>query len=128
MSEPIKTKYPSNVDIRPEVQRILNFNKVILLKTYRSILNLNVICNLIYHTYKLQVEFIDGSCCRYDVILFCTGYRYSFPFLDESCKITIDDNHIQPLYKHMIHIDIPSMCFIGIPFNVCTFQMFDLQV
>lgn len=100
VSEPIKTKYPSNVDIRPEVQRILNFNKV---------------------------EFIDGSCCRYDVILFCTGYRYSFPFLDESCNITIDDNHIQPLYKHMIHIDRPSMCFIGIPFNVCTFQMFDLQ-
>ncbi|XP_066152346.1 senecionine N-oxygenase-like isoform X2 [Euwallacea fornicatus] len=99
MSE-LKTQYPANVEIRPDVQRILNFNKV---------------------------EFVDGSCCCFDAILFCTGYRYSFPFLHESCEITIDDNHIQPLYKHMIHIERPTMCFVGIPFNVCTFQMFDLQ-
>ncbi|CAG9766253.1 unnamed protein product [Ceutorhynchus assimilis] len=98
--EPIKTQYPPNVDMKPDVQRILEFDKV---------------------------EFVDGSCCRYDAILFCTGYRYSFPFLNDSCEITIDDNHIQPLYKHMIHIDRPTMCFIGVPFNVCTFQMFDLQ-
>lgn len=56
------------------------------------------------------------------------GYRYSFPFLHESCGVTVDDNFIQPLYKHMIHIEKPTMCFIGIPFNVCAFQMFDLQV
>ncbi|XP_050294534.1 senecionine N-oxygenase [Anthonomus grandis grandis] len=100
VAEPIKTQYPSNVELRPDVKRILDFKKV---------------------------EFTDGSCCCFDSILFCTGYRYSFPFLDKSCGITMDDNHIQPLYKHMIHIDKPSMCFIGIPFNVCTFQMFDLQ-
>ncbi|KAL1513029.1 hypothetical protein ABEB36_002513 [Hypothenemus hampei] len=100
VSEPIKTQYPENVEIKPDVKRILDFNKV---------------------------EFIDGTCCCFDTILFCTGYRYSFPFLHESCDIRIDDNHIQPLYKHMIHIDRPSMCFIGIPFNVCAFQMFDLQ-
>ncbi|XP_025836609.1 flavin-containing monooxygenase FMO GS-OX-like 2 [Agrilus planipennis] len=27
----------------------------------------------------------------------------------------------------MIHMMKPTMCFIGIPFNVCAFQMFDLQ-
>lgn len=99
--EPIKTQYPNNVEIMSEVKRILDFDKV---------------------------EFVDGSCRCFDAILFCTGYSYSFPFLHESCGITVDDNHIQPLYKHMIHIERPSMCFIGIPFNVCTFQMFDLQV
>ncbi|XP_030764741.1 senecionine N-oxygenase-like [Sitophilus oryzae] len=98
--DPIKTQYPENVQLKPDVQRILNFNKV---------------------------EFIDGSCCCFDEILFCTGYKYSFPFLHDSCGITVDDNHIQPLYKHMIHIQRPTMCFIGIPFNVCAFQMFDLQ-
>lgn len=55
------------------------------------------------------------------------GYRYSFPFLHPSCGVTVDDNHIQPLYKHMIHIERPTMCFVGVPFNVCAFQMFDLQ-
>ncbi|KAH1015166.1 hypothetical protein HUJ05_012935 [Dendroctonus ponderosae] len=100
VAEPIKTQYPANVEIRPDIKRILDFDKV---------------------------EFIDGTCCGFNAILFCTGYRYSFPFLHDSCEISIDDNHIQPLYKHMIHIDKPTMCFIGIPFNVCTFQMFDLQ-
>ena len=52
---------------------------------------------------------------------------YHFPFLHESCGITVDDNHIQPLYKHIINIENPTMALIGIPFNVCAFQMFDLQ-
>ncbi|XP_060532608.1 senecionine N-oxygenase-like [Cylas formicarius] len=99
-SEPINTQYPPNVELRPDVKRVIEFNKV---------------------------EFVDGTCCCFDEILHCTGYRYSFPFLHESCGISVDENHIEPLYKHMIHIDRPNMCFIGIPFNVCAFQMFDLQ-
>lgn len=100
MKEPISTKYPSNVSMKPDVRTIKNFE---------------------------EVEFVDGSCCCFDTILLCTGYKYNFPFLDESCGVTVDDNHIQPLYKHMIHIEKPTMCFIGIPFQVCTFHMFDLQ-
>lgn len=73
-------------------------------------------------------EFIDGSYEDIDIICYCTGYKYSFPFLTDECKITVDDNHIEPLYKHMINIEHPTMCLIGIPFNVCAFQMFDLQV
>ncbi|XP_044744633.1 senecionine N-oxygenase [Coccinella septempunctata] len=76
---------------------------------------------------ETMVEFVDGTSCCFDCILLCTGFKYSFPFLHETCGITITDNHIQPLYKHMIHIEKPTMCFIGIPFNVCAFQMFDLQ-
>ncbi|CAH0550216.1 unnamed protein product [Brassicogethes aeneus] len=98
--DPINATYPSNVQLKPDVAFIKNHE---------------------------EVEFVDGCCCAFDEILFCTGYRYSFPFLDESCGITVDDNHIQPLYKHMIHIERPTMSFIGIPFNVCAFQMFDLQ-
>lgn len=100
LKEPITTEYPSNVMQKPDVRCIRGDEKV---------------------------EFVDGSCCRFDAILCCTGYKYSFPFLHESCGVVIDENHIQPLYKHMIHADRPTMCFIGIPFNVCAFQMFDLQ-
>lgn len=99
--EAVNTQYPKNVIKKPDVIRVRDAE---------------------------GVEFVDGSCMHFDAILFCTGYRYSFPFLHRSCGVTVDENHIQPLYKHMIHIEKPSMCFIGIPFNVCAFQMFDLQV
>jgi len=100
IKEADNTEYPSNVLKKPDVRKINN---------------------------NEDVEFVDGSCCGFDAIFYCTGYRYSFPFLHESCGVTVDDNHIQPLYKHMIHIERPTMSFIGIPFNVCAFQMFDLQ-
>ena len=35
---------------------------------------------------------------------------------------------VWPLYKHMIHIDYPQLCFIGIPIQICPFPQFDLQV
>ncbi|XP_066152347.1 senecionine N-oxygenase-like [Euwallacea fornicatus] len=96
----LNIKFPPNVELRPNVQRIVNFN---------------------------TVEFVDGSCSCFDAIIFCTGYKYSFPFLHESCGITIDDNLVQPLYKHMIHIERPTMCILGIPYDVCRFQLYDLQ-
>ena len=68
--------------------------------------------------------FIDNV----DVILFCTGYNYSFPFLDKSCQPKVENRIVWPLYKHFIHIDHPSMCFIGIPIQICPFPQFDLQV
>lgn len=46
------------------------------------------------------------------------GYLYSFPFLSMDCGITIDDNFIQPLFKHCINIKYPTMCFIGMPYLV----------
>lgn len=97
----IKGEYPSNVTKKPEISCIKN---------------------------EEIVEFVDGSCIGFDVILYCTGYKYNFPFLHPNCGIIIKDNHVQPLYKHMIHIENPTMCFIGIPYYVCAFQMFDLQV
>nr|CAD7587283.1 unnamed protein product [Timema genevievae] len=56
------------------------------------------------------------------------GYEYSFPFLEDSCNLTIQDKRVSPLYKHMIHTEFPSLILIGIPFVVVPFPMFDLQV
>ncbi|XP_058833425.1 senecionine N-oxygenase-like [Topomyia yanbarensis] len=77
--------------------------------------------------HQTQVEFVDGSFQSVDLIVYCTGYRYSFPFLHESCKIEIDNNWVKPLYKHILNINHPTMAFIGIPYYVCTTLMFDLQ-
>lgn len=98
------------------------------------------------------VEFIDGTKETFSVIFYCTGkkptkyfkiqlilkqkknnlillgYRYTFPFLSADCGISVDENYVQPLYKHCMNINNPTMAFIGLPFYVCASQMFDLQV
>ncbi|CAL1685616.1 unnamed protein product [Lasius platythorax] len=63
-----------------------------------------------------------------NVLIFCTGYKYSFPFLNENCGIRIDNNYVTPLYKHLINIEHPSMCIVGIPTVVVPFPMFHMQV
>ncbi|XP_055531322.1 senecionine N-oxygenase-like [Wyeomyia smithii] len=74
-----------------------------------------------------SVIFEDGSESKFSVIIYCTGYKYSFPFLSVDCGITVEENHVQPLYKHLINIKYPSMALVGIPFYVCPTQMMDLQ-
>lgn len=56
------------------------------------------------------------------------GYKYTFPFMSIDCGLTVDDNYVQPLYKHCININRPTMALIGLPYYVCASQMFDLQV
>lgn len=56
------------------------------------------------------------------------GYKYSFPFLSEKCGVRVDSNMVTPLWKHMISIENPTLALIGLPFYVCAFSMFDLQV
>jgi dimethylaniline monooxygenase (N-oxide forming) len=75
-----------------------------------------------------SVVFSDGSEEKFDTILYCTGYKYSFPFLSQAAEVYVDDNCVTPLYKHVINIFHPTMAFIGLPFYVCAMQMFDLQV
>ncbi|NP_001171913.1 flavin-dependent monooxygenase FMO3 precursor [Bombyx mori] len=75
-----------------------------------------------------KVHFADESEDEVDVVFLCTGYLYNFPFLHESCNISVEDNCVEPLYKHLVNIHHPTMCFIGVPYYVCAFSMFDLQV
>ncbi|KXJ76797.1 hypothetical protein RP20_CCG008903 [Aedes albopictus] len=77
--------------------------------------------------HESDVEFVDGSSHSIDLILYCTGYHFSFPFLHKDCDIELDDDWVKPLYKHILNINHPTMAFIGIPFLVCTTLMFDLQ-
>ncbi|XP_066360521.1 flavin-containing monooxygenase FMO GS-OX-like 4 [Miscanthus floridulus] len=87
------------------------------------------------------VVFRDGSSVRANVVMHCTGYKYSFPFLltttagvDEgedtpgSTVVSVDDNRIHPLYKHVFVPQLaPHLAFIGLPFKVTPFPMFQLQ-
>uniref|UniRef100_A0A182W8C4 Flavin-containing monooxygenase n=1 Tax=Anopheles minimus TaxID=112268 RepID=A0A182W8C4_9DIPT len=73
-------------------------------------------------------KFTNGKEESFNVILYCTGFRYSFPFLGDDCGVRVQHNHVQPLYKHCININHPTMAFIGLPYYVCAAQMMDLQV
>ncbi|XP_052871989.1 senecionine N-oxygenase-like [Anopheles cruzii] len=71
--------------------------------------------------------FVDGEEEDFDVIIYCTGYRYSVPFLSADCGVSVQNNCISPLYYHCININQPTMAFIGLPFNACLMLMMDLQ-
>ncbi|XP_035895834.1 senecionine N-oxygenase-like [Anopheles stephensi] len=73
-------------------------------------------------------KFTNGAEESFDVVLYCTGFRYNFPFLGADCGIQVQENYVQPLYKHCLNINHPTMAFIGLPFYVCAAQMMDLQV
>jgi cation diffusion facilitator CzcD-associated flavoprotein CzcO len=58
------------------------------------------------------VEFADGSRERVDVVVCCTGYRITFPFLDQSV-VSSRDNRVA-LYRHVVPPDRPGLFFIGL--------------
>lgn len=89
LKSPPKTVFPENVTLKPDVTCL----------TERG------------------ANFADGSFESFSVILYCTGYEYTFPFLSVDCGIAVDDNYVTPLYKHCINISYPTMAFIGIDSN-----------
>jgi cation diffusion facilitator CzcD-associated flavoprotein CzcO len=59
-----------------------------------------------------KVEFVDGSVERVDSIVYCTGYRISFPFLDPSV-MAADDNRVG-LFHRVVHPDHDGLYFLGL--------------
>jgi cation diffusion facilitator CzcD-associated flavoprotein CzcO len=59
-----------------------------------------------------RVRFTDGSVEPVDVIVWCTGYRVSFPFFDPSF-ISAPDNDL-PLYRRVFKPGIPNLAFIAL--------------
>lgn len=58
------------------------------------------------------VHFVDGSSARADLIVWATGYRVTFPFLDPALVDPRDNN--LPLWKRAVHPDLPGLYFIGL--------------
>ncbi|KAA8522258.1 hypothetical protein F0562_012931 [Nyssa sinensis] len=68
------------------------------------------------------VVFQDESRVFADIILHCTGYKYHFPFLDTGGNVTVDDNRVGPLYKHICPpVLAPGLSFVA-PFPLFEFQ------
>lgn len=87
------------------------------------------------------VELEDGTeITGLDYIIVCTGYVFSFHFLedlhsDEATGEHVDDQHVLVkdgtqvfnLHKDIFYIPNPTLSFVGIPFHIATFSLFEYQ-
>ena len=66
-----------------------------------------------------------------DTIIFCSGYDYSFPFINGESNLelmaTLGERRVRPLYEQLWHAHYPSLTFLGIPHSVVPFPLFELQ-
>lgn len=83
---------------------------------------------LVKHFRIKRLNFMFYLSFAHHKILFLSGYRYSYPFLNADSGIHIEDNFVQPLYKHIFNIEHPTMVFIGLTDQLGTFRVFDLEV
>ncbi|CAH2045541.1 unnamed protein product, partial [Iphiclides podalirius] len=73
------------------------------------------------------VFFVDGTYEEIDDVIYCTGFQYYYPFLDESSGLTLDTHSVIPLYKYMVNINQPSMVFMGLVIRACIVIAIDAQ-
>jgi thioredoxin reductase len=59
-----------------------------------------------------KVFFTDGTSGEYDVVVYCTGYKVSFPFLDDTV-VRAEDNHIG-LFHRVVDPDHAGLYFVGL--------------
>ncbi|HZK16039.1 MAG TPA: NAD(P)-binding protein, partial [Solirubrobacterales bacterium] len=57
------------------------------------------------------VRFADGSEEEVDLVIYCTGYEISFPFLDPDVFAARDNR--MPLYKRAVAVESPGLYFVG---------------
>ncbi|MEA2250368.1 MAG: hypothetical protein QOG70_610 [Solirubrobacteraceae bacterium] len=59
-----------------------------------------------------HVEFEDGTREHVDVVVYCTGYKISFPFFDDAF-VSAPDNHIE-LFRRVFHPDHDDLFFVAL--------------
>jgi hypothetical protein len=59
-----------------------------------------------------EVSFVDGTVVEADIVVYCTGYKITFPFFDEQF-LAAPENHIE-LFRRVFHPDVPNLSFIGL--------------
>ena len=63
-----------------------------------------------------------------DVIMFCTGFYLSYPFLSADCGLAVKSHiNVGPLYKDLICLNRPTLALVGVFNLVVNFTSFDCQ-
>lgn len=56
--------------------------------------------------------FVDGTADEVDVVIYCTGYKVTFPFFDDRV-VRAADNHVD-LYRRVVDPEHPGLYFLGL--------------
>jgi cation diffusion facilitator CzcD-associated flavoprotein CzcO len=57
------------------------------------------------------VRFVDGSEEEIDLVVYCTGYKITFPFFDP--KVFSAPENRMPLFRRVVSVERPGLYFIG---------------
>jgi dimethylaniline monooxygenase (N-oxide forming) len=67
--------------------------------------------NIDRYTGGRTVRFVDGSEEEIDLVVYCTGYRMTFPFFDPEV-LAAPENRL-PLFRRVVSVERPGLYFIG---------------
>ena len=59
-----------------------------------------------------SVRFVDGTVEKIDLVIYCTGYQITFPFLNQEV-MPVADNHVE-LYRRVVPPHRPGLYFLGL--------------
>ena len=66
-----------------------------------------------------------------DVIIFCSGYDYQFPFINDQSNLNLSvvsgERRVSPLYEQLWHAQYPNIAFVGLQHSVVPFPFFEFQ-
>ncbi|CAI9105778.1 OLC1v1004791C2 [Oldenlandia corymbosa var. corymbosa] len=112
---------PSAQEISSEISKVakevhlVSRKSGVVLKKMEGFDNLWQHPKIVYCSKNEEVSFQDLT-IHADAIIYCTGYKYSVPFLNTNGYIAVEDNRVGPLYKHVFPPQLaPSLSFVGIP-------------
>ncbi|XP_014236062.1 flavin-containing monooxygenase FMO GS-OX5-like [Trichogramma pretiosum] len=69
----------------------------------------------------------DNSTLQADVILFATGYLFSYPFLSNDSGLELSGKYVYPLYKYMLNAKHPSMALVGAATETANYPLSRVQ-
>ncbi|RCK57267.1 Thiol-specific monooxygenase [Candida viswanathii] len=110
-------------------QSIRNFDNMKLLSNNSNITRKPTIEKYEIDGSNIKVVFSDGSIVENpDHIIYCTGYLFSFPYLNRLTNNKIIDGKIVTnLYQHTFLVNEPLITIIGVPVDGISFRVFEYQ-
>ncbi|XP_019701036.1 flavin-containing monooxygenase FMO GS-OX3 isoform X2 [Harpegnathos saltator] len=110
----------SGIDIALEVAQYAD--KVYLSHNLPEPINLSKFANIEQRSGVAFIQgdlftFLDDSFTKVDSFIYCTA----------KVDMRTDDNHVEPIYKYLVHMDYTNLFLMGLPALVIPFPMFHLE-
>lgn len=84
---------------------------------------------LVSRVEKSRVHFINEFHQEFDAIIFCTGYKYYFPFLPDNLRLQTQKTcfWLPNLYKGIFWLDEPRLLYLGVQDQIYSLNLFNIQ-